>query len=259
MTSLRHHIVPALFTCFCAGNTAATEAASRTTDETDRVEARPEDAPADFNRPASSPPSAPVNAAPSPETGPGTVDAVSFNRQIDRALAALSHEPSLAALKAAALQHADLGRTETDGWKRAANLQALLPILKVTADLGVGRDEALDRYQDKPDRWGADTDQGYGVGLQAQWKLGALVFNADELKVYDMLSDRAVRREALLSTLVSLYFERRRLQLTAMLAPPEGASEIVSNRMRLGELTATIDALTGGLLSRRLSQKDHGR
>ena len=177
-----------------------------------------------------------------------------LNKQIDDALAELSREPSLDALKTAALQVADVDATQTDRWKRAVRFHAVLPTIKFTADMGLGRDESLDRYQDKPDRWGADTDRGYGFTASAQWKLDELVFNGDELKVYDALADRAIRREGLLNLLVSYFFERRRLQLRYRLAPPADLSEVIEMRMRIGELTAAIDALTGGLLSRKITR-----
>ena len=178
----------------------------------------------------------------------------SLQRKIDGAIAALSDEPSLEALEIAALERADLLRKETKRWKYTAKLQALLPELKLDADFDMGRDESLDRYQEKPDRWGADTDRGYTLGATAHWRLGELIFNTDELKVYDLLSERASRREALLSTLVGYYFERRRLQLTMMLAPPDDLQALLELRIRISELTAAIDSLTGGRLTHRISQ-----
>jgi hypothetical protein len=188
------------------------------------------------------------NPAPPPE------DAASINRKINRALASLSHEPTLEELQSAALRLADADVSATSRWKRAARLQAVLPTLKLSADYGAGRDETLDRYQEKPDRWGADTDRGYDFQVSAQWKLDELIFNADELKVYDALADRAARREGLLTLLVGYYFERRRLQLVALLEPPPNLMERLEIRMRIAEVTASIDALTGGLLSHRLTR-----
>lgn len=178
----------------------------------------------------------------------------SLHLKIDQALAKLSNEPSLDELKRAALEQADLQRKETQKWKRTAKLQALLPELKINADYDMGRDESLDRYQEKPDRWGADTDRGYAFGATVHWRLGELVFNTDELKVYDLLSDRASRRETLLALLVGYYFERRRLQLTMQLTPPNNLQDLLDLRLRISELTAAIDALTDGRLTHRISQ-----
>lgn len=184
---------------------------------------------------------------------PETPTPADLNRKIDEASARLSSEPSLAELRQAALEQADAGREASARWKRASRLCALLPTLKVSADFDEGRDESLDRYQDDPDRWGADSDRGFGADVSLQWKLDRLVFNTDELKVYDALADRAEQRENISTLLISVYFERRRLQLEQMLLPPEDLSDALERRMRIEELGRTIDALTGGLLSRKIN------
>lgn len=179
--------------------------------------------------------------------------AAAADDRIEQALKRLEHEPSLRELERAALRRADADVAGADGWMDATNWSAVLPVVKLTAEHDLERDESLDRYQDDPDRWGADTDRAYGIDISLQWKLDELVFNPDELKVYDALADRALRRESLLSVLVGYYYERRRLQLETMLVPPADVREALDRRMRINELTAAIDALTGGRLSSKLN------
>jgi hypothetical protein len=93
------------------------------------------------------------------------------------------------------------------------------------------------------------------MSASAEWKLAELVFDPDEVRVYDLLGDRAVRREALLTLLVGAYFERRQLMLTELLLPAATPDEAIARRMRIDELSAVIDALTGGLLSRNLKRR----
>ena len=183
----------------------------------------------------------------------------SIARRIAAAEASLANEPSLFELRQAALALADADKAATDRWKRSVRASAVLPTLKVGGDYGVGRDEALDRYQDRPDRWGADTDRGFGVDVSMQWKLDRLVFNSDELKVYDSLADRAARRENLSAYLIGIYFERRRLQLESILLPSSEPGEALTRRLRIEELSQIIDALTGGLLSRKINQSRTNR
>jgi hypothetical protein len=136
----------------------------------------------------------------------------------------------------------------------SANWSAVLPVVKLVAEHDMERDESLDRYQDEPDRWGADTDRDLGFQVSAQWNLPELVFNPDEVRIYGALANRASRREALLTTLVGYYYERRRLQLAELLEPASDLAGELERRMRIEELTAFIDALTGGLLSRNLEK-----
>jgi hypothetical protein len=196
----------------------------------------------------------PDKTNPLPETV-SPADRRRLNQQVERALKRFDHEPSLAELENAALRLADAHVEGSKNWSRLPNLAAVLPTLKFVADYDLGRDEALDRYQDEPDRWGADTDRGYGFQLSAQWKLDELVFNSDEVRIYDAIADRAQRRDALHSLIIGYYFERRRLQLTQLLVPPGDIGGITEMKMRIAELTASIDALTGGLLSDRIKKK----
>jgi hypothetical protein len=180
------------------------------------------------------------------------VAATDMERRIERAIALLGAEPSLADLERAALRLADADVDGADGWSSATNWSAVLPVVKVVAEHDMERDESLDRYQDEPDRWGADTDRDLGLQVSAQWNLPELIFNPDEVRVYSALANRASRREAVLTTLVGYYFERRRLQLAELLEPAADLASALERRMRIEELTAFIDALTGGRLSSTL-------
>jgi hypothetical protein len=189
--------------------------------------------------------------APAPANAPRADDAA-VGDSIDRALDRLAGEPSLRELERAALRLADADVEGADGWMASANWSAVLPVVKLVAEHDLERDESLDRYQDEPDRWGADTDRDLGFQVSAQWNLPELVFNPDEVRIYGALANRATRREALLTTLVGYYFERRRLQLAELLEPAPDLARRLERQMRIEELTAVIDALTGGLLTRNL-------
>ena len=92
------------------------------------------------------------DAAPPPKTElPPGGDA---RARIEKALARLAHEPSLRELERAALRLADADVEGADGWMGSANWSAVLPVVKVTAEHDLERDESLDRYQDEPDRAG---------------------------------------------------------------------------------------------------------
>jgi hypothetical protein len=175
-------------------------------------------------------------------------------RRVDRVLERLDREPSLAELQRAALRRADADRGGAESWMTSTRWSAILPVVKLKADHDMERDESLDRYQDEPDRWGADTDRDLGFQVTAQWNLNELVFNSDQVRVYNALADRAERREELLTVLVGYYFERRKLQAAELLDPAPDPAAALERRLRIRELTAMIDALTGGLLSSRLEE-----
>jgi len=176
--------------------------------------------------------------------------AAASGETVEGALATMRDEPELPALLRAALRRADADSEGADGWMRSVRWSAVLPVLKVTVEQDMERDESLDRYQDEPDRWGADTDKDLGFQASAQWNLPELIFNPDEVRVYSALANRASRREAVATVLVGYYFERRRLKVLTLVAPEQDAAKALERIIRIEELTALIDALTGGLLSR---------
>ena len=50
------------------------------------------------------------------------------------------------------------------------------------------------------------------------------------------------------------YFERRRLQIETLASPPQDLKLSLEKELRLQELTADIDALTGGYFSKSLEK-----
>ena len=60
---------------------------------------------------------------------------------------------------------------------------------------------------------------------------------------------RAKLREKVLGEVTRLYFERRRLQVDVLLNPKVDLAGQVKDELRLRELTANLDAYTGGRFS----------
>lgn len=172
-----------------------------------------------------------------------------MQQRLTHALKKLEHEPSVDAVIAAALKYGQANIETGRIWQRHVKRAPLLPTLKVSLGYDLERDESLDRYQNQPDRWGADTDNDLGFQVTAQWELDKLIFNPDELKVYNARADRAQRREAIISLIVGYYFERRRLQLLEAVQPETDLEKQIARQIRLKELTVVIDALTGGVLA----------
>ncbi|UCH12609.1 MAG: hypothetical protein JSW18_01305 [Candidatus Omnitrophota bacterium] len=82
------------------------------------------------------------------------------------------------------------------------------------------------------------------------WDLGELIWNDDQTNI-DVRSKLMVQlRDDILTDVTTLYFERRRMQLDIVSGKHKGKAQHVT-MLRLQELTARIDALTGGCLSRR--------
>jgi hypothetical protein len=181
------------------------------------------------------------------ETPAPVVDAGAL---IARALSELPPEPRLEELSDAALRYLDAHPEAVARLLEAPRRAAILPELRLAADLGAQRDESLNRYQTKPDLWGADTDRDIALKLTLVWRLDRLVYSPDQARTHAVIVSRAERREAVLTTLVRAYFERRKLQLRLHISPPSDVVSYLEAHERIEELGALIDALTGGALRR---------
>jgi len=57
-------------------------------------------------------------------------------------------------------------------------------------------------------------------------------------------------RDDIVDETTRLYYERRRLQVELLIKPPKDAQGKIKKALRLQELTASLDGLTGGNFSK---------
>jgi hypothetical protein len=170
---------------------------------------------------------------------------------LENILTKLEAEPPLETLLHAALIQADADVEGARSWHRRVRLSPILPTVKLSVGYDLEHDENLDRTQTEPDQWGADSDQDLELEATLQWDFSKLVYHPEELKVQTALARRADRREALLTLLIGYWFERRQIQILLAVRPPKKLETGIQQTLRLKELTACIDALTGGRLTRK--------
>ncbi len=162
----------------------------------------------------------------------------------------LSEEPSIQQVQEWAVRYAEVSPDKIWNWRKQARAKALLPSLEVGLDR-----QGSDLYQwdtgTNPDalRKGHDF-LGWDVGLK--WNFSDLIWSTDQTTI-DVRSKLMVElREDVLDEVTRLYFERRRIQMG--LISGNGLEDAVrlEKQIRVTELTALIDAFTGGQYSRRL-------
>lgn len=166
-------------------------------------------------------------------------------------------EPSIAQIQQAAVRYAEVHPGKIEEWRKAAARKAFLPT--VSFDYDLSRDQTVDL-----DRGGtADPDvyivgpeeqsRGWSVGVS--WDLGELIWNGDQTSIDTRSRLMVELRDDILTQVTHLYYERRRLQVEMALAPMRDLPVRLEKEIRLEELTAGIDALTGGYLSKRTAKK----
>jgi hypothetical protein len=173
---------------------------------------------------------------------------------VRRVLARFDHEPSIDALCRAAARTARVNPELAASWLRRVGKAAALPQLRLRLERGVGLNTtlaALQTYDQTAIRTG--DDWVYEVGLT--WRLDRLIFDVDELRAGREARRLAVLRNDIQAQVIRLYFERRRLQVEGELDRSPSLGAALRRALRIRELGALLDALTGG----RLSRAGHGR
>jgi len=171
---------------------------------------------------------------------------------VQRLLEGFGDEPTVHELMAAAAREAELRPERLRSWMSRARLAALAPRVSIGIDRNIGRDESLDLSDGGRD---LSTDDALGWKAEASWDLSRLVFSPDEMRVAREGFRLSELRQEVLDHVVRLYFERRRLQVQRTMvrrAGPEEPLAELDREVRIREIEANLDALSGGAMSRGL-------
>ena len=170
----------------------------------------------------------------------------------------LKGEPTVKEVQRSALK---LYKLEPERLKRmgtAARAKGLVPDIEVSVDNSVNNQFTNERngLQPQASLAGIDPNNPNGYSLRSTqnsdgltwhvrgtWYLNLLVFNSEELDVRSLNS----LEENLVREVTTMYYSRDRLIAGLLLQPPDEDEEIFYELLRLDELTATLDAMTGGM------------
>ena len=76
--------------------------------------------------------------------------------------------------------------------------------------------------------------------------------SSEQIRVINEAQDIVKLRDKVLDEVTRLYFDRRRLQVDQLLSPSLDLKGQIEAELRLQEMTANLDALTGGAFSASL-------
>lgn len=180
---------------------------------------------------------------------------------VEEVMARFGDEPTVQQVQLWASEYANASPRQVERWLAQSVTFATLPQVGLEYRLRNDWDEGFE-YQN-PD--GAspvvgqkdiravaqDADQGQTqeYKIQLDWELDKLVMSSEKIRIISEAQDLVKLRDKVLSEVTRLYFERRRLQVERLIAPTSDLMARVKDELRLMELTANIDALTGGAFS----------
>ena len=211
--------------------------------------------------------------------------AADFNSP-EEVLASFKNEPTIAQVHAMALDYSKTDARYVEGWLKASKVAAALPRIEVGYGYKNGFDTDYGYYtpEEVADDLAADADDDgatddplsqsaanvYAYGpfetaqavdidhvavVKARWELNKLVMSSDQIRMISEAQDIVKLRDKVLEDVTRLYFERRRLQVDLLLNPASDMKKRISDELRLAELTAQLDAFTGGRFSQSLPKR----
>lgn len=160
-------------------------------------------------------------------------------------------EPNINEIQEAAIKYAEVEPEKIKIWRQKASKAALLPKVNVgldrnTTDLWHWEGGSTTKSDDDKLRRGRD-NLDWDVTLS--WDLGELIWNEDQTSI-DVRSRLMVElRGDILDQVTKIYFERLRLKSELNNLTIEDRKKRSEKELRLQELTAMLDALTGGYFS----------
>ena len=179
--------------------------------------------------------------------------------ELQNVLGRFSFEPTVLEIQNAAVRYAEVYPEKIEAWRRAAMRKALLPTVSFTGNQGVDHNVDIDRGgTGDPDRFiVGPSETNKDLHMAVSWNLGELIWNDDQTTIDTRSKLMVELRGDILNEVTHLYFERRRLQVEAVLHPAKELPLQIERDLKLQELTADIDGLTGGFLSSRLGEVRH--
>lgn len=168
----------------------------------------------------------------------------------------IKREPTIQEVQRAALAHYQLEPERIDSMSTAARLKGLFPEVDAGFDSLLGHNftdtqDALYPTLPFKERQAATNDQTIWH-VRGVWDLSRVVFNPEQLDIKTLGS----LQETLVREVTTMFFSRRRVLANLILSPPDDEEDLYDEQLRLDEMTATIDAFTGGKFAGRAWQGD---
>jgi hypothetical protein len=178
---------------------------------------------------------------------------------VEDVLKSFGHEPKVNEVQRWTNSYAKTSPEMVESWLRASKGFAAVPRLRLEYRLVDGWDQDFiyelgEGSELLPVKDDAGNDRENRILVRADWDLSELVMSSDRIRVINEAQDVVKLRDKLLTQVTRLYFERRRHQVEMLLNPREDLAGKVEDELRLMELTAGIDGLTGGKFSAGLSR-----
>ncbi|VAX37939.1 hypothetical protein MNBD_UNCLBAC01-418 [hydrothermal vent metagenome] len=169
------------------------------------------------------------------------------------------HEPTIKQIHQMTIDYAEVNREKIIKWRKQARKRAWFPKISIgmdgdkkrtVSDSIWGSSSSGGKHYLGPDDKSFDSDLGWDVSVS--WDFADLIWSSDLATIDSRARNTVKLRENLLNQVTRLYFERRRIQIILQQNEELNSISKMEQQLRIEELTAMIDALTGGKFSQNI-------
>jgi len=157
-------------------------------------------------------------------------------------------EPKINEVQQAAIKYAQvIDPLRIDNLRKQARAKAILPELSLNYDRTITSysNSTSTRFEVGPSDW----------GVSLKWSLSDLIWSEQQRLIDGQARLMVELRDDILDEVTKLYFERLRLKIELDNLSIEDRNKRLEKELRIEELTASLDALTGGCFSQRIKNK----
>ncbi len=167
----------------------------------------------------------------------------------------LRAEPRMRETLDAMVRYMNLSNSKTQRWHWQSRLRALVPSFSYGRDFDRSNNIDIDRGStSEPDQYiFGPEDFSRGWDWDISWDLGDLIWNTAQTSIDSRDKLMVDLRRDMLAEVTHLFHERRRLQAEILFQPSAAPLPHMEKLIRLDELTALLDGLTGGYFAPRVA------
>lgn len=179
-----------------------------------------------------------------------------------------NNEPTIKEVQNKAIYYAEVEPEKIQRWRKQAKMKAILPKLTISVDhdndktvsnniWGIYSSYASNGNMSAPGRHyiGPDDETRYNnnnFSVSLSWELGDLIWNNDQTSIDTRSRLMVELRDDIMDEVTKTYFERIRVKIELNNLPIEDRRKRFEKELRVQELTASLDALTGGYFSEHI-------
>jgi len=164
-------------------------------------------------------------------------------------------EPEISAVQNAAIKYAEVGPEKILRWRKECRMKAALPRLSIGIDRSKSTNYEIYTSATAKYAYEGPCDRTYGWDITLSWELGDLIWSDNQTSIDARSKQMVELRDDILDEVTRLYFERLRLKMELGNLSIEDRNRRLEKELKIKELTAMLDALTGGYFSQQLKTK----